>query len=1482
MTLYKRIGGNRRADYRRSCRLLLLLLTPLVLAGEVRSQAPPEVKPLTPQQQDRLLERDRLKTAAQKARAAGKLVEAIAPFEQALAIEREVLGESDFHTFWSMRSLAMFCAINGDFKAARGWIEEARTIQARVRPGDFWTLGDARRRLDLVEQINRLGDKQLKLLREATRLSAEGDELSDAGKFKDEIPSAARSVEIYKQLFGPANQEYLNSVSFLGWLYREQRDYKRAEQLDREALKGLHLLLGEDHPDVATTHNRLGLVYLYTDRYAEAEAQFRQAADIHGRTLGKLSETYALSLTNLAETFINTNDYRRAEALHREMLEISRQRQGEHHKGFARALMELAHIHNQLGEYGQAEPLLRQALAIYEKEPTVGPKHLATSYCLRELAETCSERDKKVEALALLHRVLEIQKQNLAPDDSNLAMTFHAMSEIYLPNEEQDRDYVKALEFERPALEIFRQGMGEKSEIFRVCGRQVAWLCSAVAHQARQRDDFAAASKAVTESIEIFSSLKGPDHWLVTNLRLDVVLLDALKKMTTDQRRQLAEAVKLVEKADKLVARKPREALAPAEQAWAIRRKLLGDEHWLTVDSESQVAGLYRALGDYAKAEPLYAALPELIRKTKGELHPDYVIALQNLASLDESQGKYQEAESNYDMALAAARKFDKDENRQVPIVLGNLAYVYIATGRYEQAESMFRQAIAIRKKLEGARSPGYAQGLLQLAEFYMFTLNDHVKAELLVREAIDIYSYSDEVGKEDPRYARAIDYLATYYVRTRQYDLAEPLYQQALAICKQSLGEKHRQYGMSLNNLAWLYVERGDDAEAVPLFAQALEIQRRITGGKEPQTALALANLALPYTHTGDYAKAEPLLREALEIRKQTLGEHHPDYVNNLSELATVYLLMNDPARAAPLAREAVHLARELLARNETFQSERQQLASRTTLWPVLNHYIDLCGVAKLPADEAYGEVLNWKGMISAGQQQLHRLHRQLKASGNKEVARLEGELEAATGQLAALYRAGNLKNRELQFRLDELSQRVEQIQKQLAAVSVDFRRQQSQQRRSEDEIRAALPADAALIDLLAYARVLRPDEVKAKVSPVALIAFVVRREGPVERVELGPAGPIENAIAAWRRGYGRKTAGEDPADQLQRLVWQPLEKHVAGAKLLLISPNSQTAPLPWPALRIAAPDVCLIDRYAVAVVPIARLLPELVASAPANESTAGPSGVLLVGDVDFGATPGMSNLLATNRSAARGSQSVQWSSLPGTRAEIAAIKGSVAKRFGDSAVTELSGDRATESAIRQAAEKHRYLHFSTHGFFAPPEVPSAAGNGSSRQDVSGFHPGLLSGLVLAGANRPVEEGREDGILTALEVAEMDLGGVELATLSACETGLGATGGGEGLLGLQRAFQSAGAKTVIAGLWKVPDEATQVLMSRFYDNLWQKRMSKVEALREAQLWMLREGGRPHGKSTRGLANDEDQPIDAGQHLPPYYWAAFILSGDWR
>ena len=134
------------------------------------------------------------------------------------------------------------------------------------------------------------------------------------------------------------------------------------------------------------------------------------------------------------------------------------------------------------------------------------------------------------------------------------------------------------------------------------------------------------------------------------------------------------------------------------------------------------------------------------------------------------------------------------------------------------------------------------------------------------------------------------------------------------------------------------------------------------------------------------------------------------------------------------------------------------------------------------------------------------------------------------------------------------------------------------------------------------------------------------------------------------------------------------------------------------------------------------------------------------------------------------------------------------------------------------------------------------------------------MSGLVFAGANQLEQPDRHDGILTAAEIAFLPVEGVELVTLSACETGLGVSAAGEGLLGVQRAFQVSGARSTVATLWKVDDLATRRLMERFYDNLWDKKMSRLQALRGAQLWML--------KST--------------EYALPVYWAAFQLSGDWR
>jgi CHAT domain-containing protein len=161
-------------------------------------------------------------------------------------------------------------------------------------------------------------------------------------------------------------------------------------------------------------------------------------------------------------------------------------------------------------------------------------------------------------------------------------------------------------------------------------------------------------------------------------------------------------------------------------------------------------------------------------------------------------------------------------------------------------------------------------------------------------------------------------------------------------------------------------------------------------------------------------------------------------------------------------------------------------------------------------------------------------------------------------------------------------------------------------------------------------------------------------------------------------------------------------------------------------------------------------------------------------------------------------------------------------------------------------------------------------------------LHPGVLSGLALAGSNDLAEPRQGSGLLTAFEMQTWDMTGVELAVLSACGTRRGDPLHGEGSLGLDRALLAAGAESTITTLWNVDDRATCMLMERFYQNLWERRLTKLQALREAQLWMLNEGANSNA-GARGLKLlDEQTPDNATRRIPPYYWAPFVLTGKWR
>ena len=202
----------------------------------------------------------------------------------------------------------------------------------------------------------------------------------------------------------------------------------------------------------------------------------------------------------------------------------------------------------------------------------------------------------------------------------------------------------------------------------------------------------------------------------------------------------------------------------------------------------------------------------------------------------------------------------------------------------------------------------------------------------------------------------------------------------------------------------------------------------------------------------------------------------------------------------------------------------------------------------------------------------------------------------------------------------------------------------------------------------------------------------------------------------------------------------------------------------------------------------------------------------------------------------------------------------------------TVLTGSTASESAFKTEAAGRRLLHLATQASSSVSGCASALGSLGSRRwrksstKMRRENPLLSSGLILAGANRRniAPPGQDDGVLTAEEVAAMNLRGVEWAVLSGCDTGVGEVRAGEGVFGLRRAFQLAGAKTVIMSLWAVEDDATRQWMTALYSGRLLKRLSTADAVREASRAVLRQ------RRSQGLTTH------------PFHWAGFVAAGDWR
>jgi CHAT domain-containing protein/Tfp pilus assembly protein PilF len=1138
---------------------------------------------------------------------------------------------------------------------------------------------------------------------------------------------------------------------------------------------------------------------------------------------------------------LNTESYRlrqagkydEARSLVERILEIHKQVLGSNHPGVATDLNNLATLYSIKGEYVKAELLAQRTLAI--RKIALRPEHpdVATTHNL--LAIIYKQRGEYAKAEPYYLSTLTIAEKAFGPERPEVSAYLNNIASFYY----EIGNYTKAEPFLQRALTIQEKTLGPEHA-------EVATTLNNLANIYSSLGDSTKAELLYGRSLAIREKSLGPDHPDVATS------LSNLANIYLNRDNQT--------RAEQLYQR-----------ALAIREKALGQEHPLVARSLNNLAIIYKVTRSYAKARHLIQCALTMQEKSLGPEHPDVAISLTHIADIYYELGDYARAEPIYQRALDIRNK-SLVENDDVAISLNNLANLYSDRGDYIKAEMFYRRALTIRERILGPEHSYIASTLNNLAILYR-RRGDYAQAKSLYQRALTMQEKL--LGPDHTEVGRYLNNMAVAYLESGDFVKAEPLLQRALTIQEKAQGMEHPETARYLANLANLYSGRGDHAQAEPLHLHALSIREKTLGPEHHNVADSLTYLADLYRKMGDYVKSEPLYRRALAITEKSLGPEHPDVAITLNGLALLYATQGDIAQVISLQSRANAIDERNLALNLSIGSERQKLIYLSLFSKRGDFTLSLHSRAA-PNDPqalnlAFTTLLRRKGR---GLDAMTNTIATLRRHATPQDQELFDQLAEARSQLATftLKEPDAAKPDIYRKRLEELEHEVDKREAELSSRSTEFRKQT--QPVTLAAVQTALPTRSALIEFAIYSPL---DPKTQKSNPPRYLAYLLPAQGQPKWADLGEAVLIDRAVNAWRKALRNpnqsnvKRLARALDEKVMRPVRSLLGQIPGNMRRLLIAPDGSLNLIPFHAL-VDERNRYLVERYSISYLTSGRDLlrlqtSELSKNAPlivANPLfSTGETAAAIPLDQDTANSP--SGDQAGNEAPAQnGSREIYFQALPGTRREALAIKALLPE------ASVLLREDATEAALKEV-HSPRILHIATHGFFLddqeapPPDTRGFFSDNPLRISDPRMmkwaarieNPLLRSGLALAGVNQH-RSGDDDGLLTALETASLDLWGTKLVVLSACDTGVGEVKNREGVYGLRRALVLAGSETQVISLWPVSDRETRRLMTGYYRRL-QKGEGRGEALRQIQLEMLKGAKLRH----------------------PYYWASFIQAGEW-
>ncbi|MDD3845605.1 MAG: CHAT domain-containing protein [Syntrophorhabdaceae bacterium] len=836
-------------------------------------------------------------------------------------------------------------------------------------------------------------------------------------------------------------------------------------------------------------------------------------------------------------------------------------------------------------------------------------------------------------------------------------------------------------------------------------------------------------------------------------------------------------------------------------------------------------------------------------------------------------EGRFQEAIPLAVRLLAVNESIHGPDDPNIAAAASNLANLYRVTGRFTEAEPLFRRALAIQERApRGPDRPPVAQILMFLARIYNQT-GRFTEAEPLLERALEI---RQRAGIRRPEaIAFNLVLLAEAYHHNGRQAESETLIKRALEIWDRNQDLPPEAITFSLTLIAKLYRESGRYAEAEPLIKRSLEICEGSLGANHPNVAFGLTNLAIVYRNTGRYTEMESLYKRALAIWEKSLGENHPAVSVALNNLGFYYGAHDKHPEAHASFKRSLDIQDSLRESIFTLLTEKQKLSYMKTqelgIYGYVSHALSLPPRGSQTAViDVFNAWLRWKGSVMEAQ---GRYMDALSASDDPKVRATFNELTAVNRDIARLQLAGpgKMAPEEYAGKMSELQEKKGSIEPELMAGSMDFMLQKKARTADIKTLSSTLSRDTVYLD---YAKVTLFDFRKKQWAEphYLLFLFIPGDADEIRLLDMGASERVDRHIRAYLGEMARaKSEGALPSEKelkvqasiLYDLLIKPVELSIKGKGRLLISPDGNLNLIPFETLMNSTGSY-LIEDFLISYVGAGR---DMVKFARPSLS-GGESLIMADPDYDLGQkemdrTKASANVRTASIRGhiSRDASGMRFHRLPDTKQEADAIEKILRNKFGQK-VSNQQNRKAMEY-ILFGMSSPRILHLATHGYFLteeetkrPEQIPEFSSTGNPLQDLPDTieNPMLRSGIVLAGANTSLQEGRDEGMVTAEKVLGLDLKGTDLVVLSACQTGVGDIQGGEGVFGLKRAFILSGAKTLVMSLWSVPSRETVDLMTTFY-TLLSEGKTPSQALRQSKLALMKQ--KPH----------------------PFFWGAFVLTG---